>query len=149
MGSLALPANGNVYVDANTIIYRVEAVQPYLDISMPLWDALRNGTQTVVTSELSFLEVLVKPIQLGNLRLQQLFQVVMYNTRGFSSVPVDRQVLETAAQLRASTRLKTPDAIHAATALIERCVLFVTNDPAFRRVPGLNVAVLSEIAAAL
>ena len=30
MGTLTLPTNGSVYVDANAIIYRVEAVQLYL-----------------------------------------------------------------------------------------------------------------------
>src|SRR5690242_16659694 len=127
MGTLTLPGSGPVYVDANIIIYRVEAVQPYLAVSMPLWNALRNGNQAVVTSELSLLEVLVKPLQLGNVGLQHLFHVVLYNTRGFSCVPIDRQILETAAQLRASTGLKTPDSIHAATALTEGCALFVTN----------------------
>jgi hypothetical protein len=36
MGTLILPVNGAVYVDANVLIYRVEAVQPHLAISMPL-----------------------------------------------------------------------------------------------------------------
>jgi predicted nucleic acid-binding protein len=63
-------------------------------------------------------------------------------------VPISRQILEAAAQIRAASGLKTPDAIHAATALIEGCTLFVTNDAAFRSIPGLNVAILSEIAAA-
>jgi predicted nucleic acid-binding protein len=49
--------------------------------------------------------------------------------------------------LRAAHTLKTPDALHAATALETACVLFVTNDKGFRRVPGINVAVLSEVAA--
>jgi predicted nucleic acid-binding protein len=49
--------------------------------------------------------------------------------------------------LRANHNLKTPDAIHAATALAAGCVLFVTNDAGFRCVPGLPVAVLSEVAA--
>jgi predicted nucleic acid-binding protein len=97
---------------------------------------------------LSFLEVSVKPLQLGNYRLQTLFRVVLYNTRGFTCLTITRQTLETAAQLRATTGLKIPDTIHAATALIARCSLFVTNDPAFRRVSGLTVAVLGEIAAA-
>ena len=68
MGRLTLPASGSVYVDANTIIYRVEAVQPYLWATQPLWDALDRGTQPVVTSELSLLEVLVKPIQQGSVK---------------------------------------------------------------------------------
>jgi len=37
--------------------------------------------------------------------------------------------------------------IYRATALAQGCTLFVTNDPIFRRVPGLTVAILSEIAA--
>jgi predicted nucleic acid-binding protein len=57
--------------------------------------------------------------------------------------PID--VLRDAAQLRADTSLKTPDAIHAATALAQGCVQFITNDPAFRRITGLNVVVVSEL----
>jgi predicted nucleic acid-binding protein len=41
-------------------------------------------------------------------------------------------------------KLKTPDAIHAATALLAGCALFVTNDPAFKRIAGLPVGLLSE-----
>jgi predicted nucleic acid-binding protein len=104
--------------------------------------------QSVATSELSVLEVLVKPIQLGNMALQTLFLGTLYGTPGLSCIPIARPILEAAAQLRATSGLKTADAIHAATALAEGCTLFVTNDPAFRRVPGLSVAILSEIAAA-
>lgn len=147
MGTLTLPSNGAVYVDANAIIYRVEAVQPFLAASLPVWDALDAGTQIVVTSELSLLEVLVKPVQQGDALLQALFEGVLYGTPGFACLPITRSIIEIAAGLRATTRLKTPDAIHAATALDAGCTLFVTNDPAFRRVPRLNVAVLGEIAA--
>lgn len=148
MGTLTLPASGPVYVDANILIYRVEQVQPYLNASLPLWNALRMGSQPVVTSELSLLEVQVKPIQLGDATLQRLFRRILYNVKGLTCLPITRQTLETAAQLRATNGLKTPDAIHAATALLAGCTLFVTNDPAFRRVPSLNVAILSDVIAA-
>jgi predicted nucleic acid-binding protein len=146
LGTLTLPSSGPVYVDANAIIYRVEEVQPYRTVAAPLWDALDQGQIEVITSELSTLEVLVKPIQLQNIVLQTLFTGTLYGTPGFSCIPITRQTLLTAAELRATTNLKTPDSIHAATALAQHCALFVTNDPAFRRVTGLNVAVLSEIA---
>ena len=148
MGTLVLPASGMVYVDANAIIYRVEAIQPYLAAAAPLWDALDAGTQTVVTSELSLLEVLVKPILVGDVLLQTLFQGTLYGTPGFHCIPITRHTLEEGARLRATTGLKTPDAIHAATALIAGCSLFVTNDPDFRRVSGLPVVVLSDVVAA-
>jgi predicted nucleic acid-binding protein len=148
LGTLTLPANGPVYVDANVIIYRVEAVQPYLAVARPLWDMLDLGAIEVITSELSMLEVLVKPIQLQNVALQTLFLGTLYGTPGLSCIPITRETLQAAAELRATIGLKTPDAIHAAAAVVEGCTLFVTNDAAFRRISGLNVAILSEIAAA-
>ena len=147
MGALVLPKSGVAYVDANTLIYRVEIIQPYLATAAPLWEALRSGTQEVITSELTLLETLIKPLQLGNTALQRLFEAILYNTKGFACIPITRHILEVAAQIRATYGLKTPDAIHAATGLSEGCTLFVTNDAAFRRIPGLNIAILSEIAA--
>lgn len=144
MGFLKLPKSGSVYVDANAIIYRVERIQPYLNISAPLWDALEAGQQQIITSELSLLEVLVKPARIQDAALFSLFERVLYETMGFTSVTITRQVLENAARLRVSARLTTPDAIHAATALLSECTLFVTNDPAFQRVPNLPVAILSD-----
>lgn len=41
--------------------------------------------------------------------------------------------------------LRTPDAIHASTAIKSACALFLTNDPAFRRVPNLTVTFLSDL----
>ncbi len=145
MGTLTLPTSGAVYVDANILIYRVEAIEPYLTSMAPLWYALDAGTQAVVTSELSVLEVLVRPLQQGDAPLHALFTGVLYGTPGFTCLPITRPVLEHAAHLRATTRIKTPDAIHAATALLARCTLFITNDPAFRRVLGLPVTLLSDV----
>jgi len=64
-------------------------------------------------------------------------------------LPITQAVLREAARLRASIpALRTPDAIHAATALLGGCALFLTNDGGFRRVPGLPLAVLDEVPAA-
>jgi predicted nucleic acid-binding protein len=102
LGTLVLPKSGVVYVDANALIYRVEAVQPYLATAAPLWDALRAGTQEVITSELSLLETIIKPLQLGNTALQRLFEAILYNTKGFACAPITRPILEMAAQIRAT-----------------------------------------------
>jgi predicted nucleic acid-binding protein len=147
MGQLSVPASGAVYVDANALIYRVERIEPYLTASAPPRDALDRGTVQVETSELTLLEVLVKPLKDGNAGLVALFRAVLLGTAGLRCLPVSLQVLERAAELRARHGVKTPDAIHAATALLHGSALFVTNDAGFRRVPALPVAVLSEVAA--
>jgi len=60
-------------------------------------------------------------------------------------VSIDQTILKEAARLRATTNLKTPDAIHAATALNNVCTLFLTNDSQFRNVAGLPVVVVREV----
>jgi predicted nucleic acid-binding protein len=62
-------------------------------------------------------------------------------------MPITLDILKQAAQLRAITNLKTPDAIHAATALASGCVQLITNDDDLRRVHGLSIVVLREVAA--
>jgi len=59
-------------------------------------------------------------------------------------LPISRPILERALKLRATHRVRTPDAIHAATALIAGCTLFATNDPVFRRVSGLQAVILDD-----
>jgi len=144
VGALSLPTSGSVYVDACGVIYAVEKVDPYHTLLLPLWSAARAGQLQIVTSELTWLETLAKPLRDGNGVLEQLFRDFL-TAQEVHLVPVTRVLWEDAARLRA-LGLKTPDALHAATALAAGCTLFVTNDAGFRRVPSLLVAVLSEIA---
>jgi predicted nucleic acid-binding protein len=60
-------------------------------------------------------------------------------------VPITQSILREAARLRATTKLKTPDALHAATAQQAGCVLFVTNDIGFRGVAGLPLVILDDL----
>jgi predicted nucleic acid-binding protein len=104
-----------------------------------------EGTITVVVSELALLEVLTDPMKHQNSALiasyEKLFESPQLQVR-----PIDRIVLRAAAELRASIpALRTPDAIHAATASLENCVRFITNDKGFRRLPQLSVLLLDEL----
>ena len=58
--------------------------------------------------------------------------------------PISTKVIRLAAELRADTGLKTPDAIHAATALIDGCAHFLTNDGGFSRASALQIVLLKD-----
>ena len=146
MGSLVLPASGMVYLDANCFIYSVERIDPYQAILDVLWRTVSVGQLKIVTSELTLLEVLVKPLRIGDAITATTFRTVLQHTPDVQMMPITQPVLEEAANLRATLNLRTPDAIHAATALLNRCGLFVTNDNGFRRISSLSVSVLSEVA---
>lgn len=144
MGSLTIPSTGLVYLDANPIIYSVEKHPLYWPLLQPLWQAAKGKAIEIVSSDLVLMETLVGPLKSGDVALasayEQLFQQAQ--TRLF---PMTHSVLREAARLRAATRLKTPDALHAATAQQVSCVQFISNDAGFRAVPGLPLVILDDL----
>ena len=59
--------------------------------------------------------------------------------------PPDLNTAGLAARLRADYRMRTPDALQAATALESNATGFVTDDVIFKRVQGFEALVLEEL----
>ena len=144
MGQIALPRHGAIYLDASAIIYSVERIDPYFTILAPAWRQAEAGQFLMVCSELVIAETLVRPMREGNADLEGAFRSV-FAAPEVQLVATTRQIWEDTARLRAETGLKTPDALHAATAMREGCSLFITNDTDFRRVEGLPTVVLDDL----
>jgi len=145
VGSL-IPSDGRLYLDANYFIYSVEKIEPYCLQLDAVWSAVDAGRATVVTSELTLLETLVKPVKMGDHLLEALFRELLVDSGNVQLEPISRDVIDKAVVLRAQYGLKTPDAIHAATALASGCAAFVTNDLSFRKVAGLRIIPVLGIA---
>lgn len=60
-------------------------------------------------------------------------------------VAPDLKIADLAAQFRAGHRMRTPDAIQAATAVRSGATGFLSNDPVFGRVEGFETLVLDEV----
>lgn len=60
-------------------------------------------------------------------KIENLFRKI-FNSYEVRLIPTTTAIWEQAANIRANNRLKTPDAIHAATALANNSTLFITND---------------------
>jgi len=99
-----------ICLDAMTIIYLVEAVEPY---ASALESRLAVPGTVQVCSELARLECRVKPIRDGEHAVLDAFD------RYFAEVvteivPLSRPVIDQATLLRAHYGIRTPDAIHLA-----------------------------------
>ncbi len=145
MGALVLPSEGKIYLDANCFIYSIERIDPYREILDSIWQAASVGEVGVATSELTLLEVLVKPLKVGDITTATIFRTVLRHSPDVQMYPITQGILEEAAKLRATIGLRTPDALHAATAILNKCTLFVTNDSTFRNLRDANVVVLKDI----
>lgn len=144
MGTLTLPAGGSVYLDANAIFYSVERIEPYRQLLAPMWQEAKTGRFTIASSELVVLETLIKPLREGNARLEILFRSI-FAAAEVELISATLETWEGAARIRATTGLKTSDALHAATALSAGCTLFITNDADFHRVHDLPIVVLGDL----
>jgi predicted nucleic acid-binding protein len=146
MGQLILPSSGIIYVDTPTVIYTVEGNPDYYSLLQPLWLKFQTGELEIISSELILMETLVVPLRNANNALIADYEQLLLSSE-MRLLPISQAILRQAATLRATTNIKTPDAIHAATALSANCTQFITNDKGFHNVSGLSVVVLSEVLA--
>lgn len=143
MGRLTISNSDLVYADTSIFIYTVEVHPDYYPLLQPLWSKFQAGEIGIVTSELTLMETLVVPLRDGDTNLANTYDQLLLSS-SLQLIPIHQEILRNAAQLRGDYNLKTPDAIHLATALRENCNLLLTNDVQFRRVTGLSVTILQD-----
>jgi predicted nucleic acid-binding protein len=133
-----------VGLDTAPLIFYIEDHPIYGEILAPFFEAVEAGDTTLVTSTVTLLEVLVHPLRLGNESLAHRYNDILLSSPHISTVPVTPATAQLAAELRASERLKTPDAIQLATALTHRADAFLTNDRDFGDIDSLAVLRVSD-----
>ena len=146
MGTSKWRAGDRVYVDTNLFIYAVEQVMPFAPQVKHLLEAADEGPVTLVTSLLTLAETLVMPLRQENVSLIDVYrELFTLPPPGLIVAPLDADILEQAARLRASTpSFYLPDAIHLATAQTRQCDLFLTNDSRLQVALGIEVVLLFD-----
>lgn len=144
MGLLKDLGDGPVALDTSIFLYFIEEHPLYLPLVEPLFEAIDAGELEAVTSSLTLLEVLVIPFRFSNAALIERYETLLTKSQGLRLVDLDRDFLRAVAQVRASTRAKTPDAIQLAAAMAAGCPVFLTNDDRIPGLPGLRVLRLDD-----
>ena len=57
-------------------------------------------------------------------------------------IPLTRDVVDRATEIRAQFNFKTPDALHLAAAVIAKCDVFLTNDHRLSRFTSLTIEII-------
>jgi predicted nucleic acid-binding protein len=144
VGLIADLGPGAIAVDTAIFIYFIEEDPRFVPLVLPVFEEADAGKRELVTSAVTLLEVLVVPYRAGNVRLAERYELLLTRSRGVRMTDVTRDQLRGAAQLRAATGVKTPDALQLVSALGAGCRTFLTNDRAFPPIPGLRVIQLSS-----
>ena len=144
MGLISDLGPGPIALDTSIFIYFIEEKVPFLDHIRPLFEEADSGRRELITSVLTLLEVLVVPYRVGDIRLAEKYEALLTKSRGIRMIDFARDQLRAAAQLRAATGIKTPDALQLVSALGADCRAFLTNDRRLPQIPGLRILQLSS-----
>ena len=141
---MAALESDRIGVDTAIFIYFIEGAPLWLPLITPLFRAADNGGCQLVTSSITLLEVLVVPFRANNEALAARYEALLTSSRGISLIDVTRDQLRRASRLRASTGMRTPDALQLSAAREAGCSGFLTNDRRLPAVPGLRILQLSS-----
>jgi predicted nucleic acid-binding protein len=133
-----------VALDTCVFIYAIEGDPRYQRAVAPILSWLTQPGNRGVTSTLTLTELLVEPYRKGDDHLVNLFYALLTTYPNLEWLPISLEVADIAADLRARSRLRTPDAIQAACAVKAQATGLVTNDSAFLRVTAFETIVLEE-----
>ena len=141
----ALAGVSALYLDAAPLVYYVEENPTYVKVMDVVIDLIESKPIQAFSSVILIPEVLMLPRRLGKTELVKTYQAILLNSRAFQLKVVSLQIATRATDLRAQYNLRTPDALHVATALETSCDAFLTNDLELKRVTEIKVLVLDEL----
>jgi predicted nucleic acid-binding protein len=135
-----------VGLDSSLLIYHLEDMEPYSDLTEVVFAAIGAGTHTAVLSTISVTELLVKPFADGQPDQVAVFEHFVQLLPNTIWISPHYEIAKQAARLRGQYRLRTPDALLVATALVEKADAFLTNDHQLRKLKaeGIVIVVLDD-----
>jgi uncharacterized protein len=131
-------------LDSSLFIYHLEDHPRYAPLTEIIFSALEKGGNTGVSSYLTLMEILVKPKAEGLLQAARDYEYYLTTFPNLTFYEMGLEVAKKASDLRATERIKAPDAIQVATAFLYGATAFLTNDKIFERIKGLDVLILDK-----
>ena len=134
-----------IALDTSVFIYQLEANARYLALTDAAFSWVERAGNEAVTSTITMTELLVPSYRDHNEHRVDEFYGLLSTYPNLQWVAPDLETADLAAQLRALHRLRTPDALQAATAIRAQATGLVTNDLLFARIQEFETAVLDQM----
>jgi predicted nucleic acid-binding protein len=147
MGQLRkrLGSASNVGLDTSVFIYHFEKHPVYSQLTQELLSEIEKGVRKGITSTISLMEIIVKPLSMGRNDIARKYEALLMNFPNLEVVDIDRDVIRQAARLRAEYRLRPPDALQVSACLLGGAEVFVTNDRQLNRLKEkMNIVILED-----
>lgn len=125
-------------VDTVVFVYFLEHHPRHYAKAKTLFQRIETGELTGVISTLVFAELLVPAYRANDMERAEMLIQLLTSFPNLQALPLTSEISAEAARLRAVHGMRTPDAIHAATALKMNVDGIITNDRGFLRLADLT-----------
>ncbi len=129
-----------LYLDANAIIYKIETTGPRQQ-TVTTWMDQAEAKGMLLTSQLSRMECRILPLRQNNAALLQVYATFFARPLILVS-EISAAIMDRDTDLRARYNVKTPDAIHLATAIELQADCFLTADQYLTRVKEVPITLI-------
>ena len=134
-----------IYVDTNILIYLFEGFPKFRHLIEEITQCVDAGEASLFTGEITIAELMVMPFKKDKPELVKFYMEALEDKAFIKLLPTTQKVYLKTAYLRATlSKMKTPDAIHVATAVEGAMDVFITNDAGIKTPDGLERILLSE-----
>lgn len=133
-----------IALDTSVFRYQLEANAKYLSLTDAVFAWVERTGNEAVTSTITMTELLVPSYRDNNEHRVDEFYGLLSTYPNLRWIAPDLEAADIAARLRATYKLRTPDALQAATAIRAQATGLITNDPMFLRVVEFETAVLDQ-----
>jgi predicted nucleic acid-binding protein len=134
-----------IALDTSVFIYELEANARYLPLTDLIFSWLEGPDSKAVTSTITMTELLVQPYRDSDDQRVDVFYSLLTTYPNLGWIAPNLEIADVAARLRALHRLRTPDALQAATAEHSGATGLITNDAAFERVKTFETLFLDSL----
>lgn len=133
-----------VAIDSMIFIYEFGEHKTYFSFVHELFNRLEKGRIKAITSLISFIEVTSFPRLQGKDKILKDYRQVFLKTPNLKMINPDLVIGEKTAEIRRNYRLRAPDAIQIATAIVNKADIFISNDKSFKKVKEIKTLVLKD-----
>mgnify|MGYP001252557368 CR=1 FL=1 len=143
-----IPKGSRVLLDTVALIYFLEENERYSKSAEKIFNRIESGQLQGVIASLVFAELLVPLYRSGDPQAATGLSNRLRNFRNLEVIPLTTEISMGAARLRADYGLRTPDAIHAATAISTQSTGILTNDKRLKMLSpeGLSIWLFDTLA---
>jgi len=129
-------------LDSSILIYHLEDLAPYAELTEVIFSILAKGEFSAVLSTISVTELLAKPMASEKEEQIVACEHFLQGLPHTAIVAPGYEIAREAARLRGRYGLRTPDALLLSTSLLGGAKAFLTNDEGLKRVGGERITIL-------